>query len=241
MGKKIWNDNELAGQLENFLKRLEARFDQSTPAGRYFAHAAHCLSEQRTSFFASLAVKSYGQLKNPVQNNLPHFLDQDKIIATVLQSTNDRRTAASCMHPEVAKVLPSISIQLILAPNRKASYYGVLLDNNTDRIIGKRHPFRIAQEAMRSAAKLDGDPLYERALYALECYVLIDTSIFEIYKRIANCYDKIWDYLTAGDNSPLAVCDKFDPYGKAANPQLDYRFRENLITPELVTNVANLL
>jgi hypothetical protein len=33
----------------------------------------------------------------------------------------------------------------------------------------------------------------------------------------------------------------FDPYATGANPELDYRYREKLITPELIVNIANLL
>ena len=242
MGKTIKNDYELTAQLTAFFKRVRSVCDYSTPKGEYFAHIAKALSEQENSFFASLPVTSYGQLETPHNNNLPYSVNFDLLSMRVLSFVDGSRNAIAMQYPAMAKFAPSEDISQILSESWKVSAYGIITDSDEGLVIGKRHPGRIAQDALRQAARYNSDKLHDKAMYALECYIQIDTSLFEVFKRINACYDELWG--EPDIDAPcdlLTLCNQFDPYGKKFNPQLDYRYKENNITSELILNVANLL
>ena len=241
MGKLIKNDRELTEQLERFFKRLRSACDQSTPTGKYFAHIANTLSEQGTSFFASVEVRSYGQLKTPCSNNLPYYIDTDKLIKRVSDYVDDCRMISLARNPASSDFIPSQYATYVLSPDWPSSVYGTAYEDGVIWI-GKRHPYKIAQEALKNAALYNSDRLLDKALYALGSYITIDTSIFEVFKRVAQCYEDNWGESDIDAPCELSVLTSlFDPYSKSFNPQLNYLYKEKLITPELIVNIANLL
>lgn len=240
MGKTIRNDYELTAQLTAFFKRVHSVCDYSTPKGKYFAHIAKVLSEQEDSFFASLPVTSYSQLETPHNNNLPYSVDFDLLSTRVLSFVDESRKAVAKHNPTMAKFTPSADIDQILSENWKVSAYGIITDSDDVLVIGKRHPRRIAQDALRQAARYNSDKLYDKAMYALECYIQIDASLFEVFKRINACYDELWKDSSAPCDLPT-LTQRFDPYAKGFDSDLDYRYREDAITPELISTLANRL
>ena len=240
MGRVIKNDYDLTYQLASFYKRLSSACDCSSPTGNYLAHISLALSEQSNAFFASLPVTHYGHLENPCTNNLPYNIDTDKLAQRIFNFIDDCRKAIVARSNAPADFEPSKYADWVLNDNWPASVYAT---NYNEGVIwiGKRHPYRIAQEALKQAARYDSDKLYDKALYALESYITIDTSIFEVYKHVAQCYEDNW-----GENDIDAPCDLsdlaklFDPYAAKATKDSDYRYRENLITLELIMNLANL-
>ena len=242
MGKRlIENDRDLTRQLTSFFARLSSACKHSTPVGNYLAQAAKVLSEQENTFFASLPVSYYGHLETPCVNNLPYHIDVNKLIEQILNRVGECRKAIA-YNDTASDFTPSEYVSWILNPDWPASTYATSYEEGVIWI-GKRHPYKIAQESLRLAAHCNSnDKLFDKALHALEDYITIDTSIFEIYKRVAQCYENNWG--ESGIDAPceLAVLAKmFDPYATGANPELDYRYREKLITPELIANIAILL
>jgi hypothetical protein len=238
MGKTIKNDYELTTQLTAFFKRIRSVCDCSTPKGKYFAHIAKALSEQEDSFFASLPVTSYGQLETPHNNNLPYSVNFGLLSMRVLSFVDESRKAVATHHPAMAKFTPSADVDQILSENWKVSAYGIITDGDEGFVIGKRHPGRIAQDALRQAARYNSDKLHDKAMYALECYIQIDTSLYEVFKHISACYDELWKDASAPCDL-LALAQRFDPYAKGFDSDLDYRYREDAITPELISTLAN--
>ncbi len=240
MGKTIKNDYELTTQLTAFFKRIRSVCDCFTPKGKYFAHIAKALSEQEDSFFASLPVTSYGRLETPHNNNLPYSVNFGLLSMRVLNFVDESRKAVAAHNPAMAKFTPSADVDQILSENWKVSAYGIIADSDEGLIIGKRHPGRIAQDALRQAARYNSDKLHDKAMYALECYIQIDTSLYEIFKRINACYDELWEDGSAPCDL-LTLAQRFDPYAKGFDSDLDYLYREDAITPELISTLANRL
>lgn len=240
MGKIIKNDCDLAHQLAYFFKRFSTICNRETPEGDYLARAAEALSSQEEAFFASLPVKYFGHLEAPCVNNLPSFIDVDKISSQVLGYANDCREAIALTNDAIADFKPSTYIKYILNPDWPESVYATGYEEGV-LWVGKRHPYRIAQESLKlAAAQNHADTLFDKALYALEDYIIIDTSILEVYKRVAQCYEDNWGESDIDTPCELSALTKlFDPYAKKADPELDYRYREKQITHELITHLAN--
>ena len=243
MGKLIKNDQELARQLSLFFKRFSSACNHNTPEGNYLAHIADVLSTQEETFFASLPVKYYGRLEAPCTNNLPSYIDVDKITDRIMNFANACRGVIILSNDAIADFKPSAYVRYILNPaSWPESTYATGYEDGM-LWVGKRHPYKIAQESLKlAAAKNRSDTLFDKALYALVDYVLIDTSILEIYKRIAQCYEDNWgksDIKAPCELSDLAKL--LDPYTTKAKPEFDYRYRERLITPELINNLANTI
>lgn len=241
MGKTIKNDYELAHQLTSFFRRLSSACDHSSVTGNYIASVAKTLSTQEDAFFASTPVRFYGQLETPCTNNLPYYIDADLITKRVLDFVDDGREIAVMRNNAASNFKPSIYVDFILDLDCDwpASVYSSAYEEGI-LWIGKRHPIRIAQESLKSAARYDSDKLFDKALFAIENYITIDTSILEVYKRVAQCYEDNWGESDIDAPCELSVLAKlFDPYAKKADPELDYRYREKQITHELITHLAN--
>ena len=238
MGKLIKNDAMLANQLKQFFERLVCKCDCTRINELYLATAAEALAIEIESFFASLEVTHYGHLKEACINTLPSAIEPHKILHRIDRDITEQKLLTSDADFRLDDML-----QAILNPQRwKVSEYGIFDTVDSSIVIGKRHPHRIAQEALRTAASLDSNKLYDKALCAVKSYITIDSSIFEVYARVDKCYNELW-----GEPDIDAPCDLlslakiFDPYQPKTNPELDYRYREYQITPELIVNFANML
>ena len=240
MGNVIKNDHDLTYLMTSFFRRLKSACDRSDPIENYLAHAAGALCEQECSFFSTIPVHHYGHLVTPCVDDLPFYIYAEKIADQVMEFVDNCRQITLIRNDNLANFRPSSHARYILNPDQPVSVYSTSYEDGIIWI-GKRHPYRIAQQSLNEAALHKSDRLYDKALNALQNYVFIDTSLFEINKRVAQCYEDNWG---EDNNAPCKLSDlakMFDPYAKKANPDLDYRYREKLITHELITNLANQL
>lgn len=240
MGKLIKSDIMLSDTLRQFFERLAKKCDYFQPTEFYLAMAAETLAAEGESFFASLEVTHYGHLKDACVNTLPPVIEPRKILARIQSDLSQQRLLTNSKDDELK--LDNLILPIINQHRWKVSEYGIFDTIDSSIIIGKRHPHRIAQEALRTAAALDSNRLYDKAICALKSYIVIDSSMFEVYARVADCYNELW-----GESDIDAPCDLlslakiFDPYLPKANPELDFRYREYQITPELIVAFANML
>lgn len=238
MGKLINNDLMLTNLLKCFFERLAHKCDYARPDEFYLSKTAEALATESESFFASLEVTHYGHLKEACINTLPSVIEPRKILHRVDRDIAEQKLLTNDTDFKLDNLL-----QAIINPHRwKVSEYGIFDTIDSSIVIGKRHPHRIAQEALRCAAKFDSEKLYDKALCAIKSYILIDESIFTVYKRVEECYNELWGEPDIdAPCSLLELAKIFDPYASKANPELDFRYREYQITPELLVAFANML
>ena len=240
MGKLIKNDILLANLLGSFFERLAKKCDRWQPNELYLALAAEALAAENETFFACSEVTHYGHLKEACINTLPSIIEPQKILHRIESDLSQQRLSSGSEDDEFK--LDDLIQPIINLHRWKVSEYGVFDTTDSSIVIGKRHPRRIAQEALRTAAALSSDKLYDKAICALKSYILIDNSIFWVYAGVADCYDELWGEPDIdAPCSLLELAKIFDPYAPKANPELDFRYREYQITPELLVAFANML
>lgn len=239
MGNYVKNDRQLTALLMHFFERLSTRCDQSNVDGNYLANVAKTLSTQGESFFANLPVSSYGVLETPCKSNLPSFIQPDIILHRVYESLDMKREAAiqsQLFDGNMSYFKPSEYAAEVLSSYWPTTRYGVIRYDGEGAFpipLGKRHPYRIARDALAHAAQSDNGTLYDKALEAIEWYIAIDTSLLEINKRIELIYE--------GDRDLNAVwlretLEKLNPYSRHFDPNrdTDFRFEEKGITPATI-------
>lgn len=231
MGKLVRKDSELTDRLETFLGQLESRCDANSIEELYLKGATIAMRGQRLSFFSALPVSSYGKLVNPCRDDLPSRIDPAKILSNALKEMDARREALAIHNSNISGFVPSQHIQKICAGT--PTTYCTRNENGGIFNLGKRHPNLLAREALRQAAELDSDSLYEKFAYAIMAYINLDTTIYEIYIRVKTSYDA-QDKNLGNIDSYHKFAELFDPFSRHFRAELDYRYKENLITAELV-------
>lgn len=235
MGSYIRNDRQLTETISRFYERLSAKCDQTSNDGKYLASIAMTLSNQSDSLYANLSVSSYGVLEKVCKPDIPSFVKPELILKRVYKEIDTRRKAAIAFHGAcISDFIPSEHAKRILSPDWPATKYGTIdeRDNNAVIVLGKRHPNRIAREALKYAAQLQSNSVFEKALEALVWYILIDTSLLEVNERVRRLYALHIDYL--GTAWLTEVLERFNPYAPHFNPRYDFRFREENITPSFI-------
>lgn len=239
MGKLIKNDVELANHLEFFFEKVASHCDLIVPEELYLAEATRALSLEAESFFASLEVDYYGKLKKACVNTLPTIIEPDTILNRVVKEIDIQRATLSFSPGLAARFDTAEAIKAILNPLWPVSEYDTFDDAYNSVAIGKRHPRKLAREALKRAALLDTNRLYDKAIHALEYYFSLDTSQLEVYKNFKKwctcCVEGPVIIENAGYSFKKAE-EHFDFFaGNQSN--LEYYLKENLVTSELSMRV----
>lgn len=239
MGKLIRNDVELANRLKLFFEKVADHCDLVVPEELYLAEAARALSLEAESFFASLEVDYYGKLKNACVNTLPTVVEPDTILNRVIKDVDAQRVALSIKPGLAARFDTSEAIKAVLNPLWPVSEYDTFDDAYNNVAIGKRHPRKLAREALKRAALLDTNRLYDKAIHAFECYFSLDTSQLEVYKNFkkwcTRCIEGPIIIESAGYSFKKA--EKHFDFFASNQANLEYYLKENLVTSELSMRV----
>ena len=236
MGKLVRKDSELTDRLKTFLGQLESKCNADSAEDLYLKGAAIAMKSQSLSFFSALPVSSYGKLAKPCRDDLPSRIDPAKFLSNALKEMDIRREALAAHDPDLSGFVPSQHVQKIYAGT--PTTYCTRNENGDIFNLGKRHPNLLAREALRQAAELDSDSLLERINYAIMAYINLDTTIYEIYSRVKDCYDA-QDKNLGNIDSYHKFAELFDPFSRHFRPELDFKYKEKRITPELVQSLLS--